>query len=192
MTEAEREALREKIGEMSEEEKIRYMVDNSEDEYVCMIIDIKYGSEIAAIMDELKANGSDDPRGDCMYQKGLDFVEKYESDIKVHRITRSFSPWVQISAKKDVVEKILDDKDAEKVFFGHTVESDIFADPFEHLTGDINRDGVVDFKDASLLIKYLSGWETEYDVFAAVADANGDGSVDYKDVANMLKKFAGR
>ena len=55
--------------------------------------------------------------------------------------------------------------------------------------GDANGDGVVNAKDVSVLMQYVTGRDVKID-FDTV-DLNGDGTVNLKDVAQMLKKLAG-
>ena len=57
------------------------------------------------------------------------------------------------------------------------------------LAGDINGDGVVNNKDLTRLMKYLSG-EDVYVVEKAL-DVNGDGSCNNKDLTRLMKYLAG-
>lgn len=55
--------------------------------------------------------------------------------------------------------------------------------------GDVNSDGSVDLRDASMLIKYLGGYDGAID--CEVSDLNGDMSVDFKDVSALIRVSAG-
>ena len=57
------------------------------------------------------------------------------------------------------------------------------------MLGDVNRDGVVDIKDVTILRRYLAGTATDVDVPAA--DCNEDGVVDIKDVTILRRYLAG-
>lgn len=59
----------------------------------------------------------------------------------------------------------------------------------EHMPGDINGDGVVNTKDLTRLMKYLSG--KEVDVVSEAADVNGDGAVNGKDLTRLMKYISG-
>ena len=54
-----------------------------------------------------------------------------------------------------------------------------------HIPGDINGDGVVNSKDLTRLLKYISHEEVE--VNEAALDVNGDGEVNSKDLTRLLK-----
>ena len=54
-----------------------------------------------------------------------------------------------------------------------------------HIPGDINGDGVVNSKDLTRLLKYISHEEVE--VNDAALDVNGDGEVNSKDLTRLLK-----
>ena len=60
----------------------------------------------------------------------------------------------------------------------------------EHMPGDINGDGVVNTKDLTRLMKYLSG--EEVDVVSEAADVNGDGAVNGKDLTRLMKYISGK
>ncbi len=55
--------------------------------------------------------------------------------------------------------------------------------------GDASGDGLVDGRDATLLLQYAAGWEVEVKELAA--DANGDGLVDGRDATLLLQYAAG-
>ena len=55
--------------------------------------------------------------------------------------------------------------------------------------GDVNGDDRVNNKDASLLMKYLAGWDVS--VNEPALDTNGDGKVNNKDASNLMKYLAG-
>lgn len=55
--------------------------------------------------------------------------------------------------------------------------------------GDINGDGKVNNKDASLLMQHLAGWEVS--VNEPALDTNGDSKVNNKDVSNLMQFLAG-
>ena len=56
------------------------------------------------------------------------------------------------------------------------------------IAGDVNCDGVFNLKDASVLIKYLAGYDVSFEL--AVSDVNGDSKTDMKDVSRMIRKLA--
>ena len=58
-----------------------------------------------------------------------------------------------------------------------------------HIPGDINGDGVVNSKDLTRLLKYVSGFDVE--VNEAALDVNGDGVVNSKDLTRLLKYVSG-
>ena len=58
----------------------------------------------------------------------------------------------------------------------------------EHIIGDVNLDGEVTVKDATMLQNYLEGLESLSDEALAVADFNGDGVVDDEDLT-ALRSF---
>ena len=55
--------------------------------------------------------------------------------------------------------------------------------------GDASGDGLVDGRDATLLLQYAAGWNVE--VTDRAADANGDGTVDGRDATLLLQYAAG-
>lgn len=57
------------------------------------------------------------------------------------------------------------------------------------LLGDVNNDGVINGKDDTRLMRYLSGWDVE--ISTIVADVNSDGEIDDVDVA-VLRKYLAR
>ena len=59
----------------------------------------------------------------------------------------------------------------------------------QYTAGDINGDGVVNNKDLTRLMKYLSGEDVE--VTEAALDVNGDGTVNNKDLTRLMKYLAG-
>lgn len=62
---------------------------------------------------------------------------------------------------------------------------------YSYILGDVNRDGVVDIKDVTVLRRYLAGTIAEADVDLLAADCNGDGVVDIKDVTVLRRYLAG-
>ncbi len=56
------------------------------------------------------------------------------------------------------------------------------------LYGDVNRDTLVDGRDATLLLQYLTGWDVLIDMVNA--DVNVDGEVDGKDATLLLQYLA--
>lgn len=56
------------------------------------------------------------------------------------------------------------------------------------IAGDVNCDGVFNLKDASVLIKYLAGYDVSFEL--AASDVNGDSKTDMKDVSRMIRKLA--
>lgn len=58
-----------------------------------------------------------------------------------------------------------------------------------HTPGDINADGLVNNKDLTRLLKYLSGEDVE--VVDEALDINGDGNINNKDLTRLLKYLAG-
>ena len=56
------------------------------------------------------------------------------------------------------------------------------------LYGDVNRDGVVDTKDANLVCSYYNELIDLEDDQLLAADVNGDGTVDTKD-ANLICSY---
>ena len=58
------------------------------------------------------------------------------------------------------------------------------------LIGDINQDGNVDIKDATLIQKYLANIVDFNDEQLAVADTNGDGSVSIADATQIQRYLA--
>ena len=63
------------------------------------------------------------------------------------------------------------------------------ADEPPCIRGDIDLDGEVTVKDATLLQNYLEGLRTFTDEELKVADYNGDGSVDYRDWIGLQSYF---
>ncbi len=59
----------------------------------------------------------------------------------------------------------------------------------KHLPGDINGDGNINNKDVTRLLKYLTGWDVEFEENSL--DVNGDGSINNKDVTRLLKYLTG-
>ncbi len=72
--------------------------------------------------------------------------------------------------------------------FGMTMD-DFRADIARRLTGDVNGDGTVDARDATALLRYLSGWDVPADTGAA--DLDGDGTVTTRDATLLLRRLAG-
>ena len=62
---------------------------------------------------------------------------------------------------------------------------------YSYLLGDVNRDGVVDIKDVTVLRRYLAGMVAAEDIDLLAADCNCDGSVDIKDVTILRRFLAG-
>ena len=58
------------------------------------------------------------------------------------------------------------------------------------LIGDINQDGNVDIKDATLIQKYLAKIVDFNDEQLATADTNGDGSVSIADATQIQRYLA--
>lgn len=56
---------------------------------------------------------------------------------------------------------------------------------YDHLAGDINDDGLIDNKDVTRLLRYVSGWDV--DVMTSALDVNGDGLTNIKDALRLLK-----
>ena len=59
------------------------------------------------------------------------------------------------------------------------------------MLGDVNKDGVVDIKDVTILRRYLAGTVAADTVDAPAADCNEDGVVDIKDVTILRRYLAG-
>lgn len=57
------------------------------------------------------------------------------------------------------------------------------------IAGDINGDGIVNNKDLTRLMKYISGEDVE--VVAVAVDTNGDGNVNNKDLTRLMKYISG-
>ena len=55
----------------------------------------------------------------------------------------------------------------------------------------VNKDGVVDIKDVTILRRYLAGTVAADTVDAPAADCNEDGVVDIKDVTILRRYLAG-
>ena len=56
------------------------------------------------------------------------------------------------------------------------------------LPGDVSGDGIVDGRDATLLLQYLTGWDVS--PVLAAADLTGDGTIDGSDVTLLLRRLA--
>ena len=70
----------------------------------------------------------------------------------------------------------------------HTEEADIaMLDP--HVAGDINGDNVLNNKDVTRLLQYLTGWKVT--VNEAALDVNGDTKVNNKDLVRLFKYLSG-
>ncbi|MED9969393.1 MAG: dockerin type I domain-containing protein [Ruminococcus sp.] len=62
----------------------------------------------------------------------------------------------------------------------------------EHITGDVNGDGIINGKDAAFLARYTSGWDGYADkVNLDAADINGDGKVNGMDSAILMRYTSG-
>jgi outer membrane protein assembly factor BamB/subtilisin family serine protease len=61
----------------------------------------------------------------------------------------------------------------------------------EGINGDVNMDGVVDYKDLAMLAASYGRMENELE-FNANADFNRDGIIDYKDLAILAANYGGR
>jgi hypothetical protein len=61
----------------------------------------------------------------------------------------------------------------------------------EGINGDVNMDGVVDYKDLAMLAASYGRKENELG-FNANADFNRDGIIDYKDLAILAANYGGR
>lgn len=59
----------------------------------------------------------------------------------------------------------------------------------DYLPGDVNHDGKVNTKDATLIIQYYAGWDIELDLTAS--DVTGDGKVNTKDATLINQYYAG-
>ena len=59
------------------------------------------------------------------------------------------------------------------------------------MLGDVNKDGVVDIKDVTILRRYLAGTVAAETVDQPAADCNEDGVVDIKDVTILRRYLAG-
>ncbi len=57
-------------------------------------------------------------------------------------------------------------------------------------SGDINADGTIDNKDATLLRRYVSGW-SGITISSGSADVNADGNIDNKDATILRRYVAG-
>lgn len=66
-----------------------------------------------------------------------------------------------------------------------------FVEIKTYIAGDVNRDGIVDIKDVTVLRRYLAGTTAETDVDVQASDCNGDGVVDIKDVTILRRYLAG-
>lgn len=102
---------------------------------------------------------------------------------------------------KSKVETVLFENSSEKYIFGCRVvdgavycvisssfeftSDDIVSVPVERV-GDLNSDGVVNAKDYTLLIRYLSGYDVVADINFSAVDYNGDG-LKNKDDAYTLR-----
>jgi len=62
---------------------------------------------------------------------------------------------------------------------------------YSYLLGDVNRDGVVDIKDVTVLRRYLAGMVAAEEIDLLAADCNCDGVVDIKDVTILRRFLAG-
>jgi hypothetical protein len=60
----------------------------------------------------------------------------------------------------------------------------------EGINGDVNMDGVVDYKDLAMLAASYGKMENELG-FNANADFNRDGIIDYKDLAILAANYGG-
>ncbi len=60
--------------------------------------------------------------------------------------------------------------------------------PANHQPGDVNMDGAINNKDATILLRHLATWNVEIDQIAA--DVNGDGSITNRDVTHLLRYLA--
>ena len=69
-----------------------------------------------------------------------------------------------------------------------TYETAIEASKSEVLLGDINKDGVVDIQDATMLQRYLAEYITSIDKTAA--DVNRDGKVNVRDLTQIQRYLA--
>ena len=58
-----------------------------------------------------------------------------------------------------------------------------------HVAGDINGDNVLNNKDVTRLLQYLTGWKVT--VNEAALDVNGDTKVNNKDLVRLFKYLSG-
>jgi len=56
------------------------------------------------------------------------------------------------------------------------------------LTGDINRDGVVDYRDLAVLVSAYGSFEGQQG-YNPMADFNADGKIDYRDLAILVSNY---
>lgn len=59
----------------------------------------------------------------------------------------------------------------------------------EYLSGDVNGDKKINFKDSALIARYLAGWNVEINKKAA--DINGDGKINIQDRVLIARYLAG-
>lgn len=63
--------------------------------------------------------------------------------------------------------------------------------PQKPLPGDANGDGVVNTRDARIILRYIAGLVSEEELNLSVADMNGDGIVNTRDARAVLRHVAG-
>ncbi len=72
---------------------------------------------------------------------------------------------------------------------GHTQQESIA--PVEVLPGDVNHDGMVNARDARILLRFLAGLAEAGEIQEAAADMNGDGRINARDAREILRYIAG-
>ena len=60
---------------------------------------------------------------------------------------------------------------------------------YDRVPGDVNGDEVVSVRDASVILRYLAGYDVAADV--SMMDVNGDGVISVRDAAAILRFCAG-
>ena len=63
------------------------------------------------------------------------------------------------------------------------------SDDSQYERGDVNKDGVIDIKDATYLQKYLAEY-AGYDVTLALGDVDGSGKITVSDVSAIQRIVA--
>ncbi len=123
------------------------------------------------------------------YSKDLIYIDQYKTEMSStnNKFSFEFSPasWSDfVSNDKAYIVRI----GGSNVDTPAVMAIASYGGTVVYTTGDINGDGIIDKKDAILLLKYTSGIAKLTEAQIEAGNVNKDGNVDILDVSEILKK----